>query len=140
MALDERDRIFRKLSEVIGEEEAGFLMASLPTAPPASKQDLDELSARVVSLSESVDQRFDAVDQRFDAVDQRFDAVDQRFDAFEERMDYKLENLEHRLLGALYKETSALRADIINQGRTFTAAMTGSVLALASLVVVDRLL
>jgi hypothetical protein len=112
MALDERDRIFRKLSQAIGEEEAGLLMASLPTTAPASKQDLDELEAR----------------------------VDRRFDALEERFDHKLESLEHRLLGALFKETSALRADIINQGRTFTVTMAGSVLALVSLVVVDRLL
>jgi hypothetical protein len=133
MALDERDRLFRRLSEVIGEQEAGLLMASLPPTTPASKQDLDNLGSTVSRLSASIDSRFEAVDRRFDAVDERFVVL-------EERIDHKLESLEHRLLGALYRETSALRADMINQGRTFTVTMASSVLALASLVVVDRLL
>ena len=72
MTIDERTRhrLFLRLEQVLGPEEATVLMEHLPPVgwgDVATKADLAHLEARI-------DLRFAAVDARFDAIQVHFDA------------------------------------------------------------------
>ncbi len=65
-----RDRLYNKLREVLGSDNAGILMEMLPP-------DVNELATRT---------DIDGLDQRMDGLDQRMDGLDQRMEKFEDRL------------------------------------------------------
>lgn len=65
-----RDRLYNKLREVLGSDNAGILMEMLPP-------DANELATRA---------DMDNLDQRMDGLDQRMDGLDQRMEKFEDRL------------------------------------------------------
>ena len=92
-----RHQLYRRLSEIIGDEEADTLMELLPPvgwADVATKADIEH-------LAEHTDMRFAAVDARFAAVDKRFDQVDARFDDLDRSIDWRISATESRMLTAI---------------------------------------
>ncbi len=85
-----RHQLYRRLSEIIGDEEADTLMELLPPvgwADVATKADIEH-------LAEHTDMRFAAVDKRFDQVDARFDDLDRS-------IDWRISATESRMLTAI---------------------------------------
>jgi archaellum component FlaC len=121
----DRHQLYRRLTDIIGPDEADTLMELLPPvgwAEVATKPDLTHQSALTDVRFDAIDRRFERVDQRFDEIDRHFDEVDrrfeqvdrrfeqvdrrfeqvnQRFDAIDrrfERVDQRLGHIEHRLV------------------------------------------
>jgi hypothetical protein len=112
MPVDERSRhaLFRRLSEVLGDEEASTLMEHLPAvgwADVATKRDLD-------ALAERNDLEHQALRKEMGA----------RFE--QNRLEH--EALEHRLTATFHRELAA-------QTRTFVLATLGSVVSVGGLAV-----
>jgi hypothetical protein len=105
----QRQRLFRKVEEVFGPEEAAtFMEVVLPGSwnDVATKRDLDELRRWTEERFERVEGRFDArferVDERFERVDERFERVDARFEQIDARfagVDDRFTGIEERLVG-----------------------------------------
>jgi predicted nuclease with TOPRIM domain len=62
----------------------------------ATKQDLQEMDARIDARFAKFDTRFAQVDARFAQVDARFDRIDDRFEYLEKHMDTRFIELEKR--------------------------------------------
>jgi hypothetical protein len=146
MTADEqaRHRLHQRLDDVLGHDEAGTLMSSLPPidwTQLATRDDLlvlrtelggfrTELGGFRIELDgfrAEVDRRFVEVDRHFVEVDRRFDEVDRRFDALEERLDTRLDATEHHILGEMYK---AMR----DQTLTMVWANIAQIVALGAIV------
>jgi len=65
------------------------IQKEIPTTSVQTKLDSFNsiTDAKLDSIKESQDTRFDSVDARFDSVDARFDSVDTRFDSVDARFD-----------------------------------------------------
>jgi hypothetical protein len=90
---------------------------------------LDDVTAAVGSLSQSVDRRFDQVDRRFDAVDARFDAVDRRFDEVERRfvdVDGRFEEMGRATDEAFLEQVSTPSSSTRSWTRRWTPGSRGS--------------
>ncbi len=83
-----RAELYSRLSEVLGIDHAGTLMAYLPGDEPATKSDL-------VSLKAELTARFDG---RMDALDERIDVLDRRMERFEDKLDERMDGFHHALL------------------------------------------
>jgi sulfite reductase beta subunit-like hemoprotein len=123
MAVDERSRhaLFRRLAEVLGDEEASTLMEHLPPvgwADVATKRDLDDLAERNRFEHEALAERWGHEHQTLRK------EMDARFE--QNRLEH--EALEHRLTAALHRELAA-------QTRTFVLATLGSVVSVGGLAV-----
>ncbi|CAN5862195.1 hypothetical protein BH23ACT5_BH23ACT5_01900 [soil metagenome] len=105
-----RAELYSRLSEVLGIDHAGTLMAYLPGDEPATKSDLISLKAELTA-------RFDG---RMDALDERMDGLDRRMERFEDKLDERMDSFHHALL---------------TQGRTYVIASMGSIFTTAGLVV-----
>ncbi len=97
-----RHRLYRRLEEVLGPEEAATLMEHLPPvgwADVATKRDLDALEGRMDLRFDALETRFQSIDLHFDALETRFQSIDLRFDALEPRfqaIDLRFDALEPR--------------------------------------------
>jgi hypothetical protein len=149
MAITEetRHRLFQRLEQVLGADEATTLMEHLPPigwADVATKRDLDALGAatrqdvealraemghRFDSFGTEMNLRFDSfgteMDHRFANVDQRFENVDRRFGTLESSMDLRFDAFEHRFQATLHRE---LRTHTYTMLAAFTA-LSGVILA-----------
>jgi hypothetical protein len=138
MAITEetRHRLFQRLEQVLGADEATTLMEHLPPigwADVATKRDLDALGAAtrqdVEALRTEMGHRFDSfgaeMDHRFANVDQRFENVDRRFGTLESSMDLRFDAFEHRFEATLHRE---LRTHTYTMLAAFTA-LSGVILA-----------
>jgi tetrahydromethanopterin S-methyltransferase subunit G len=116
MRITEHDRhqLYRRLTDVIGSDEADTLMELLPPvgwADVATKADLSHQTALADARFDAVDRRFDQMEERFDArfgqleeksdarfgqVDSRFTQVDARFGQLEEKFDARFGQLEEK--------------------------------------------
>ena len=79
-----RHRLYRKLEEILGSEEAGTLMEHLPPAGLANlatKDDLRSLRSELVGRMDSLDQRLSS-----------------RMDGLEDRLTARMEQLARRLV------------------------------------------
>jgi hypothetical protein len=114
----DRHQLYRRLTDIIGPDEADTLMELLPPvgwAEVATKPDLIHQSALTDVRFDAIDRRFERVDQRFDEIDRHFDEVDRRFEQVDrrfeqvnrrfdaidrrfERVDQRLGHIEHRLV------------------------------------------
>jgi len=47
----------------------------------------EELAARIYSLEQSMNARFESIDKRFEAIDKRFESIDRRFEAIDQRFE-----------------------------------------------------
>ena len=110
-------------SEAQAEGQAQALAAAM-TDTLATKQDLQELDARI-------DARFARVDARFAQVDGRFDKLEARFDYFEKHIDTRLVELEKRFELRLDTRLADLERRMITR---LGAAMAASVTVVAVLV------
>ncbi|CAN5863167.1 hypothetical protein BH23ACT5_BH23ACT5_02060 [soil metagenome] len=114
-----RAELHSRLSEVLGIDHAGTLMAYLPGDEPATKSDLALLKNDVESVRRELAARMDGLDDRMDG-------LDHRMERFEEKLDAKMDSFHHALLA---------------QGRTYVIASVGSILTTATLVAgITRLL
>ena len=95
MAITEpsRHKLYQRLEQVLGAEEADTLMEHLPPvgwASVATKDDVARLEAVMDARFGQVDARFDRVEQvvdaRFAAMDAKFDTIGSRFDAADANM------------------------------------------------------
>jgi len=121
MSIDEqsRHRLFARLEEVLGAEEATTLMDHLPPvgwADVATKRDLDQLA---IVTKRDLDQLAIVTKRDLDHLEER---MNDRF----QRMDDRFESLENKLL-------AAFRAEIIVQTRTMIFALVGTVATIAAL-------
>lgn len=113
MRITEHDRhqLYRRLTDVIGPDEADTLMELLPPvgwADVATKPDLQHQTAladvrfdAIDHRLEQIDRRFAQVDERFEQIDRRFAQVDQRFEQMDQRfeqMDRRIASIEHGLV------------------------------------------
>jgi DNA anti-recombination protein RmuC len=113
-----RHQLYRRLSEIIGSDEADTLMQLLPPvgwADVATKADLEHLAERTDLRFAAVDARFDQVDARFDAIDHRFEQIDRRLGQIDRRlgqMDQRFEQMDHRLERTAAEFDAKLSAEI----------------------------
>ena len=119
MAIDERarHRLFQKLENVLGAEEASILMEHLPPvgwADVATKRDLDVLEERLAVRFKGVEDRFESLGER---IDLRFEASEQRFTALLER---ELKEQSHRF--AVFSVTVNAASVLTVGGLAFAAA------------------
>jgi hypothetical protein len=123
MAIDERarHRLYDKLEEVLGSEEATVLMAHLPPTgwgDVATHRDIEGLRA---ATHRDIEGLRAATQREFEAV--RFEMGE-----MEKRMDLRFQTLEHKLTAHL---ESALR----QQARTFMIFMASFGFSLAGAVI-----
>ena len=88
----DRQALYARLEEVLGEQHAATLMTNLPPTPwdqLATKDDLDGLEARFDGL----EARFDGLARVVDQIAQRLFGVETRF----EGLDARLGRMEHQL-------------------------------------------
>lgn len=121
-----RAGLYSRLSEVLGVDHAGTLMACLPGDEPATKGDMALLKNDVESVRDDVDsvrRDVESVRNDVDSVRReltvRMDGLDHRMERFEEKLDTKMDSFHHALLA---------------QGRTYVIASVGSILTTAALV------
>jgi len=104
MAVDERERLLRKLEEVLGLEEARTLMGELGSRGVTREELRDELRG---------------LESRLVGIDSRMDGFESKLELLEARMDTKLANLESRMTRTFV--------------RTFYVSNAAMVLAVATL-------
>lgn len=152
--IDERARheLYLAVEEVLGTQRADTLMALLPPvgwADVATKEDLHQLEARLITAGESrfgqVDRRFAEVDHRFalleatidtrftraqahtDAkfavVDARFEQIDGRFT----RIDARFSQLEGQIDRSVREQTRTLMLGLVGAMFTMTSLCLGAV-------------
>jgi hypothetical protein len=121
-----RHRLYQRLNELIGSDEADTLMELLPPtgwADVATKHDLahqtellqlrfdryaadttarfEQVDTRFANLEEKFDARFEQVDTRFanleETIDARFEQVDTRFANLEEKFDARFTQLDDKI-------------------------------------------
>lgn len=111
MAVDERERLHRKLEEVLGLEEARTLMGELGSRGVTREELRDELRG---------------LEGRLVGIDSRMDGFESKLELLEARMDTKLANLESRMLERMTDQTRTFV-------RTFYVSNAAMVLAVATL-------
>lgn len=128
MPVDERarHRLYLKLEELLGPEEAGTLMDHLPPtgfADLATKQDIQALRSELVGLIDVFEHRLMG---RVDGVEGRMDSLDHRLtgsmDSLDQRLTSRMDSLEHRLTAKMER-----------LGRTLVVWTSSMVLATAAL-------
>ncbi|MFN2389484.1 MAG: hypothetical protein ABR575_07785 [Actinomycetota bacterium] len=129
MGVDERarHRLFRRLEEVLGPDDAGVLMEHLPPGgwgELATKRDLDALRA---ATKQDIDALRAATKQDFDAL-RAATKHDLETQAALFRRD--LEAMEHRIMGQVRKELAEQGRSILT---TVVVANAGSVLTVGGL-------
>ncbi len=128
-SLAQRNALYARLEEVLGQEHAVTLMTHMPTETDlATKADLAALVERLDARFDGIDARFDGIDARFDGIDARQEQVDSRFDRLEAHMvrfDAKLDGFHE-----------ALR----DQSRTYMLTTTGVMASFAAVVVATGIL
>ncbi|PSQ96249.1 MAG: hypothetical protein BRD55_07290 [Bacteroidetes bacterium SW_9_63_38] len=72
-------------------ERIAEILSSLDVAS-ATKDDLEELEARMEQRFDQVDERFEQVDRRFEQIDERFEQIEERFD----QVDRRFEQIDER--------------------------------------------
>jgi hypothetical protein len=127
MAITEetRHRLYQRLEEVIGHDEATVLMEHLPPvgwADVATKRDLDHLERRFDGL----EHRFGGLEHELGGLQRRFEGLEGRFEGLEGRF----EGLEHRF-GGLERRFDRLHSDL----RTYMLATMSMIVAFAGAVV-----
>jgi uncharacterized protein YdcH (DUF465 family) len=94
-----RHRLYQRLNELIGPDEADTLMELLPPtgwADVATKHDLAHQTEVTNARFDRIDIRFEQVDARFEQVDARFEQVDARFDQINARFEQVDQNIDAR--------------------------------------------
>jgi len=118
MAGDERERLHRKLEEVLGLEEARTLMGELGSRGVTRRELRDELRG--------LESRLVGIDSRLAGTDSRMDGFESKLELLEARTDTKLANLESRMLERMNDQTRTLV-------RMFYVSNASMVLAVATL-------
>lgn len=90
MPVDERERLHRKLEEVLGLEGARTLMSELGSRGVTREELRDELRG---------------VESHLVGIDSRMDGFESKLELLEVRMDTKLANLESRMLERMTDQT-----------------------------------
>jgi hypothetical protein len=121
MAIGERDRhrLYDRLEQVLGAEEATILMAHLPPvgwADVATKRDLD-------TFAEANRRDHEALAETFRHEHQ---ALEQRLDAFAQANRLEHDALEQRMM-------ATWRADLLQQTRTMIIALSTAVVSVGGL-------
>lgn len=91
---ESRHRLYTRLEEVLGADEAETLMEHLPPigwADVATKRDIDALT---VATKRDIDTLREATNHRFDALQE---ATNHRFDALEEATNHRFDTVELRI-------------------------------------------
>lgn len=124
-----RKKLYDRLEETLGKDEANTLMEHLPPtgwADVARRSDLDALARRF----DEVDRHFDEIDRHFDEIDRRFGDVDRRFGELEERLTLRFDATSDRLRAELSREMRAYGLALI----TVNASITAMAVALTSVL------
>jgi len=125
---ESRHRLYLRLEEVLGSEEASVLMEHLPPvgwAEVATKRDIDALA---VVTKRDIDALAMVTKREIDALA----VVTKRdLDALESRMDLKLESVASRIEGRLDRELRGVDREL----RLMTWRLALAMLTLASLAV-----
>lgn len=111
MPVDERERLHRKLEEVLGLEGARTLMSELGFRGVTREELRDELRG---------------VESHLVGIDSRMDGFESKLELLEARMDTRLANLESRMLERMTDQTRTFV-------RTFYVSSATMVLAVATL-------
>ena len=128
-SLAQRNALYARLEEVLGQEHAVTLMTHMPTETDlATKADFATLRADFANLSDRIDTRIDRIDTRVDGIEGRLEQVELRLGRLEDHMirfDAKLDGFHE-----------ALR----DQSRTYMLTMTGVMASFAAVVVATGML
>jgi hypothetical protein len=114
----------RTANQAEGQAQA---LAAAMTDTLATKQDLQEMDARI-------DTRFVKIDARFTQVDARFDRIDDRFEYLEKHMDTRLRELEMRFELRLDTRLADLERRMTMRLGGVSVAAVGTVAALVKLL------
>jgi hypothetical protein len=122
---ESRHRLYERLEEVLGREDANTMMEHLPPvgwSDVATKSDLAHLEASMRKEFERLDQRFDHMQER---TDDRFDRMqertNERFDRMEEKTDERFTHLETNLRNELTGEIRSTRTTLAEQSMALIA-------------------
>jgi hypothetical protein len=138
----ERHQLFTWFEEHMGRERAATMMNLVPPAgwaDVATRHDLDELDARLMTridaLENKFDTRFEALeskfDSRFEAFESKFEALETKFDERFESVDSKFDALEHGVDAKL----NSFRYDLLRTFGTWLFASQAAVIAAISVVI-----
>jgi hypothetical protein len=133
--LRQRDLLYSRLQEALGDEPAGILMTYLPpTTELATSEDIRGVIAHIDDLKGTIDGRMDQLDGRMDQLGGHMGQLDGRMDRFEERMDrfeVRMDRFGETLIrfdGRLHGFHDALR----DQTRNFMFFSVGTMVTLVA--------
>ena len=114
---EERHQLIRSLERTLGEKEAASLMELVPKVPwheIATKRDLDDLEARLISRFDArfaeFDGRFAEFDARFAQIEARFAGTDASIACLDARFDVSDARTEAAIASAINRQTFRLLA------------------------------
>jgi hypothetical protein len=126
----QREVLYARLQEVLGDTPAGILMTYLPpTTELATSDDIRWLGSHLDDRMDRFEERMDRFEERMDRFEERMDRFEERMDRFEETM-IRFDDRMHGFNAALRDQTRNIL--LFTLGTMFS--MVAGAIALASIL------